>query len=266
MDKKQYAWDARDYAKHSGAQFSWAKELIQKLNLTGSESVLDIGCGDGKVTAQIAENLPHGHVVGIDNCDQMIALAQKTFPPDKFSNLTFVHADAAAMRFEKTFDIVFSNAALHWIMDHRPVLKGIQQALSPCGRCLLQMGGKGNAADIIKVLDDMMAGKKWQSYFKDFSFSYGFHDIDTYTQWLADAGLVPLRVELIDKVMSYDSCQGIEGWVRTTWLPYTDRVQETRKNEFITELVSRYLDRYPRDSRGQIHVNMVRLEVEPCQP
>jgi hypothetical protein len=58
VDKKQYAWDARDYAKHSEAQFSWAKELIEKLNLSGSESILDIGCGDGKVTAQIAENLP----------------------------------------------------------------------------------------------------------------------------------------------------------------------------------------------------------------
>ncbi len=91
------------------------------------------------------------------------------------------------------------------------------------GRCLLQMGGKGNAADIIKVLDTMILEHKWQPYFKDFSFSYGFHDIDTYTPWL----------------------------------PYTERVPETRKNEFITELINRYLDQFPRDSRGQIHANMV---------
>jgi SAM-dependent methyltransferase len=63
MTRPSYAWDARDYAKHSTAQFSWAKELIEKLNLTGNESVLDIGCGDGKVTAQIAENLPAGRYI-----------------------------------------------------------------------------------------------------------------------------------------------------------------------------------------------------------
>ena len=73
--EKNYQWDAADYAQHSSEQFKWACELTEKLDLRGDETVLDIGCGDGKVTAAIAAQLPNGRVVGIDSSPQMIELA-----------------------------------------------------------------------------------------------------------------------------------------------------------------------------------------------
>ena len=75
-----YSWDAKDYAKNSANQFQWAKELIPKLKLKGNEALLDIGCGDGKITAEISKCLPNGRAVGIDSSAEMINLAQ-----DKFS-------------------------------------------------------------------------------------------------------------------------------------------------------------------------------------
>jgi len=77
---KSYAWDAKDYAKNSQNQLRWAQELIPKLKLIGNEALLDIGCGDGKITAEIAKCLPEGRAVGIDSSTQMINLAQSTFP------------------------------------------------------------------------------------------------------------------------------------------------------------------------------------------
>ncbi|MBU1341132.1 MAG: methyltransferase domain-containing protein [Proteobacteria bacterium] len=260
--KNSFKWDANDYARHSSAQLSWANELIGKLALTGTESVLDIGCGDGKITARIAESLPDGHISGIDSSKEMIELAKKTFPEKYYPNLSFVMMDARSISFSNRFDMIFSTAALHWITDHKPVLKKIKNCIKPGGHILLQMGGKGNADAILTLLGTMIKEHPWQSYFQNFSFAYGFHDVEIYTSWLKQAGLVPQRVELIPKVMSYDDRQGLAGWIRTTWLPYIDRIPTHLKKNFVAQLVDTYIACHPFDKKGKIHVDMVRLEVE----
>ncbi|MCI5125746.1 MAG: hypothetical protein D3925_15055 [Candidatus Electrothrix sp. AR5] len=104
--------------------------------------------------------------------------------------------------------------------------------------------------------------EEWQQYFTDFTFPYGFHEPDEYKKWLREVGLHPVRVELLAKDMSYPERAGLEGWVRTSWLPYTERVPVERREVFITELVDRYLAEHPVDSKGHVHVSMMRLEVE----
>lgn len=84
-----HAWNARDYAENSSAQMEWAQELIAKLHLRGDESVLDLGCGDGKVSARLAEAVPQGSVLGIDLSFGMIGLASERFPEAEYPNLAF---------------------------------------------------------------------------------------------------------------------------------------------------------------------------------
>ncbi len=261
-EEKQYSWNAEDYARHSSAQQGWGRELISKLDLQGYEAVLDIGCGDGKITAEIAEHLPDGEILGVDSSADMLALARKEFPWAKYPNLSFQQLDARELACEAEFDVIFSNAALHWLQDHRPVLIGISRALKLEGRILLQMAGKGNAASILAVLDELIVAEEWRQYFADFIFPYGFHKPELYIRWLKEIGLHPVRVELIPKDMSYPERAGLEGWVRTTWLPYTERVPIERREAFVTELVDRYLAEHPLDSKGHVHVEMMRLEVE----
>ena len=256
-----YQWNAKDYAHHSAAQQAWAGELIPKLNLQGSEHLLDIGCGDGKVTAELAERVPNGSVLGIDNSASMIELAQKSFAPQKHPNLSFQLADARNLTFEQLFDVVFSNAALHWMHDHRPILKGVWRSLRPLGRILLQMGGKGNAAAIICIFDKMISEKPWKQYFDRFEFPYGFHAPDAYLSWLEKIGFDAQRVALIPKLMKHDGESALSGWIRTTWLPYTERIPKKHRAEFIKEFTHRYVDENPPDADGRILVQMVRLEV-----
>ena len=257
-----YTWDAAEYAKHSSQQQIWARELIDKLALRGDERVLDIGSGDGKVTAEIAACVPRGSVVGIDNSEQMVVLAQQTYPPPRVPNLHFQQEDARSLPFRNEFDVVFSNATLHWIRDHRPVLQGIARSLVNGGKALLQMGGRGNAADVLALLDRLVVSSRWASYFGGFSFAYGFYAPDEYMPWLRDADLTPRRVELIAKDMTHDGKAGLAGWIRTTWLPYTQRIPEQERDAFIGELVETYVDEHPLDAQGKVHVQMVRLEVE----
>lgn len=256
-----YKWDANDYEHNSSAQQSWAEELINKLQLQGCEKVLDIGCGDGKITALIAARLPQGEVVGLDLSSEMIAYARQRFPASSYPNLKFMAGDAGKMEFTEEFDLVFSNAALHWVVDHVPVLYGMARSLKPGGKALLQMGGRGNAQAILDLVNEKASSGRWSGFFKDFVDPYGFYSPDEYKPWLEAAGLSSHRVELIPKDMVHGR-EGLAGWVRTTWLPYTQRIPVEQREEFIEEVVDDYLRLYPPDKDGHIHVQMIRLEVE----
>lgn len=255
-------WDAVDYSRNSSAQLAWARELIGKLELSGSERVLDIGCGDGKVTAEIARMVPGGIVVGIDKSEDMIGLASASFPGDEWPNLSFARGDASRLGFCEDFDVVFSNATLHWVVDHAPILRGVARALKPRGRALLQMGGRGNAAGILGVVEEFCVSGRWAKYFAGITNPYGFYGPEEYSQWLSHAGLRTVRVELIRKDMAQQGKEGLAGWFRTTWLPYTQCVPEHLRDEFVGEVVERYIERHPADKDGTVHVQMVRLEVE----
>ena len=159
-------WSAADYASNSVVQQTWARELIAELKLRGDEHILDVGCGDGKVTAEIARAVPHGSVVGVDASPQMIEFAKKTFSAAKIPNLEFHVMDARKIQFVRKFDFVFSNAALHWVDDHQAFLRGAASVLKPGGRLMVSCGGKGNAHDVFLALRPEMRLKRWREFFR----------------------------------------------------------------------------------------------------
>lgn len=256
------AWNAQDYASHSSAQQKWAQELITKLQLQGHEHILDLGCGDGKVTAKLAQQVPSGMVIGIDQSEAMITLAQKRFPPDQCVNLRFQQMDARQLDFYHEFDWIFSNAVLHWVDDHIAVLQGLKKGLKTQGRILLQMGGQGNAADYIEVVQTVLQQPEWCQYFQDFAFPYYFFSPDHYQKWLTEIGFTPSRIELIPKDMTHDGSDGLAGWIRTTWFPYLQSVPEDKREPLVTAIVDQYLQQHPVTEDGKTHVQMMRLEVE----
>jgi trans-aconitate 2-methyltransferase len=252
-------WNAEDYAQHASAQRGWAVELIEKLALQGHEALLDIGCGDGLITDELARRLPAGSVTGIDASESMIALARKSFSR---SNLTFLVMDATDLHLERKFDVAFSNATLHWVKDHALVLKSLRKHLNPEAKILFQMGGYGNAVLIIDIVDRLIQSDRWKAYFKDFIAPYHFYAVEPYEQWLPDAGYEAVRIQLIPKDMVHQDPDGLKGWLRTTWFPYTDRLPPHMRESFLSEIVSKYLEIRPVDAEGKTHVDMVRLEVE----
>jgi trans-aconitate 2-methyltransferase len=262
-----FTWNAADYSQSSPAQYQWGRELIGKLMLSEYERVLDIGCGDGRVTAAIAACVPKGSVTGIDSSYDMIRFAQEHFPPTLINNLSFVRMDASHLDFFEEYDLVFSNAALHWIPYHIPLLTGIARSLCPGGRVLLQMGGKGNAAQIFEVLTILLANPSWEKYYGRSSITFGFFlTPEDYRQWLTEVGLEPIRVDLIPKDMIYPDRESFAGYIRTTWLPWMALLPEEEQPRFIREFIDEYLAMYPADAQGMIHIGMVRLEVEAIKP
>jgi len=261
-----YQWDAKDYHKSSSEQKKWGLELLDKIALSGSELVLDIGCGDGKLTAEIARRVPHGSVLGIDKSEDMIRFTGELYHPKVFPNLRFILLDACNLNFHQEFDVVFSNAVLHWVSDHPSVLEGITKSLRHGGKVIAQMGGKGNASGILRVLDTLIHGEKWASFFKGFSVPYTFYDDREYMTQLKSAGLKVKRIELIPKQMVHDGREGLAAWIRTTWLPYIRRVPENLNTDFIYEIVDTYLTIEGLNISNIVPVEMVRLELEAERP
>jgi trans-aconitate methyltransferase len=263
---KKFNWDAVDYVNHSKSQQVWGRELIEKLKLNGKEKVLDIGCGDGKITAEIAKTVSAGNVIGIDNSEEMIRLANQTYPTTELPNLKFELLEAQKIDYGDKFDVVFSNAVLHWIKDHASLLQKIFRSLKPGGRALLQMGGSGNASEIIGVLSVLTKNDPWQVYFTDFESPYYFYSPKDYKPWVRQTGFRKSRIELIPKEMIHENRNELEGWIRTTWHPYLKPVPKKLRKKFIKEIAENYLKSYPETALGTIKVKMIRLEVDLVKP
>lgn len=255
-------WNAADYAANSAVQHAWARELIAQLKLRGDEHILDVGCGDGKVTAEIAQAVPCGSATGVDASPQMIEFAQKTFPAKKFPNLEFHVMDARKIKFARQFDLLFSNAALHWVDDHQAFLRGAASALKPGGRLVVSCGGKGNAQDVFLALRPEMRLKRWRAFFRRIPKPYFFYAPGDYEKWLRKFGFKVSALKLAPKDATYPGADGFATWLRTTWLPYAQRVPENLREEFIAAVTARYVAKHPPDAEDRVHVRMVRLEID----
>jgi trans-aconitate methyltransferase len=125
----KYLWNAEDYHEHSSAQKAAAIELLKQVPFKGHEQILDVGCGDGKITASLTKYVPKGSVLGVDNSREMIDFAQKTFPQDQDVNLAFSLKDARDLDYQAKMDVIFSSFALQWLADLSFFLKGAYKSL-----------------------------------------------------------------------------------------------------------------------------------------
>jgi trans-aconitate 2-methyltransferase len=259
---QKIAWDPAAYAANSASQQAWARELIAKLELRGDERILDVGCGDGKVTAELARAVPQGAATGIDSSLDMIRFARTAFRNGTVPNVEFHVMDARQIRFDRAFDLIFSNAALHWVDDHQAFLRGASACLRPGGRLVVSCGGKGNAQHVFIALRAEMRLKRWREFFHRLEKPYFFYSPEDYEKWLPHFGFKTRSVRLADKDMVFPGREGFAGWFRTTWLPYTQRVPESAREEFIAAVADRYVATHPLDEAGRVHVHMVRLEID----
>jgi trans-aconitate methyltransferase len=287
-------WNAADYAANSAAQQIWARELIAQLHLRGDERVLDVGCGDGKVTTELARAVPKGSVTGIDASPEMIRFARKTFSQGKHPNLEFQVMDAreisiAALSAPRKsrlisnsnsrspalsphgqgegeeapwFDVVFSSSVLHWVADHPAFLRGAAACLRPGGRLVVSCGGKGNAQEVFVALRPEMRLKQWRKFLRKLPKPYFFHSPAEYEKWLPRFGFQTHTVRLTPRDAVYQGRDRFAAWFRTTWLPYTQRVPQNSREKFIAGVADRYLAKHPPDAEGRVHVRMVRLEID----
>ncbi|MCW2966899.1 MAG: Methyltransferase type 11 [Solirubrobacteraceae bacterium] len=139
-------WDGRSYDRISAPMEQMALPVLERLPLDGHETVIDAGCGSGRVTEALLERLPRGRVIAVDGSADMLAAARERLGDDE--RVRFVQADLVHLEVDEPADAVLSTATFHWIADQAGLYRALHAALRPGGRLVAQCGGEGNIADV----------------------------------------------------------------------------------------------------------------------
>lgn len=232
-------WNASGYNRVSALQKWLADKSLAAIDLAGSERVLDVGCGDGKITAEIAERLPTGSVVGIDPSSEMIDFARKHFGSDH-PNVTFEVGDATRLSYRDAFDLVVSFNALHWVADQTAALRGIRDALRPGARALLQFVSQGERKCLENVIEETALSPRWSGCFADYRRPHLHLPPDQYRHLAECVGLHVDNVDVALEAWDFGSRDGFAEFGNVTFVEWTRRIPDADKAAFIGDVLDRY--------------------------
>jgi trans-aconitate 2-methyltransferase len=163
-------WDASTYDRVSDIQAEWSREVIDRLDLRGDETVLDAGCGSGRVTKLLLERLPRGRVIGVDSSAAMVQKAREELP----ETTELIVSDLLDLELSEAVDAVFSNATFHWILDHRRLFERLYAALRHWGRLEAQCGGIGNLDEFLNSLENVNGDERFAPYVRGIASTWNF--------------------------------------------------------------------------------------------
>lgn len=199
--------------------------MLELLGPGKGERILDLGCGTGQLTADIAAT--GAQVVGLDSSPEMLGQARQNY-----RHLKFVLADATSFRFDEPFDAVFSNAALHWVKNAEAAVECIAAALRPGGRFVAEFGGKGNIASIMGALDAVFGAAAEERC------PWWFPGIGEYASLLERHGLEVHQASLFDRPTPIEGEHGMEEWIEMFCGSYLRDLSSDRAKEKVREVVA----------------------------
>lgn len=200
-DQFSNTWDTNRYDDSHSFVYEYGQDLLEMLEPTENERILDLGCGTGHLTGEIRSS--GATVIGLDQSIEMVAEARSTYP-----DCEFVCADARTFAVDEPFDAVFSNAALHWINDQDAVLKSVADALEPGGRFVVELGGAGN---VERITDALRSELRERGY--DVDHPWYFPSIGEYAPRLEDHGFEVRYATLFDRPTTLEGADGLESWL-----------------------------------------------------
>jgi trans-aconitate 2-methyltransferase len=196
-------WDGPAYDRVSTPQQEWAKKVLERLPLEGDETVLDAGCGSGRVTRMLLDRLRRGRVVGVDGSPSMIETARDSLgDEDRVSLIVsdLLELSPALLSREaglSEVDDVFSNATFHWICDHQALFRALRSVMKPGGRLVAQCGGRGNVAEWVAAIRKVAARDPYAQHVGEFR-PWNFYGPEETTERLEKAGFEQVHCELVE--------------------------------------------------------------------
>jgi 2-isopropylmalate synthase len=217
-------WDPAHYEEQAGYVPALGQPLVDLLDPKPGERILDLGCGDGELTARIAAITPR--VVGVDSSEDMVEAARRR-------GLTAFVVDGRQLDFQGEFDAVFSNAALHWMQDARAVVSGVRRALRGGGRFVAECGGHGNIGRIAGAIERVTKRHPEMPRFEN---PWYFPRPGEYRQILEDEGFRVEQMDLFERPTPLE--HGIRGWLEVFARHVTDPLDPEMRELFYSECES----------------------------
>jgi trans-aconitate 2-methyltransferase len=238
-------WDAATYDRIAAPQTRWGLAVLDRLPLGGDETVLDAGCGSGRVTEQLLERLPKGRVIALDASASMVDEARRRLA--RFGDrVAFVVADLG-QPFELStgpVDAILSTATFHWVPDHDALFRNLAAVIRSGGPLVAQFGGAGNIASVKAVIASIGDGWLGPAHYET---------VEATTARLAAAGFVEIEAWLHPEPTRFDAGTPFETFLRTVILgPQVDRLPPDERDAYVHEVATRL---------GEPLVDYVRLNV-----
>lgn len=189
-------WDADTYHRVADPQVTWGRRVLDRLPLRGDETVLDAGCGTGRLTAELLARLPQGRVLAVDASAEMLRVAREQLVPRFGDRVGFVQADLQTLRLPDHVDAIFSTATFHWVLDHPRLFRHLHDVLVPGGRLVAQCGGGPNLDRLLARVATLAASPPYTPVFVGWSGPWEFADPGDTADRLRAAGFVDIETGL----------------------------------------------------------------------
>lgn len=241
------SWDADLYLKFAAERTQPSRDLVARINLQNPQRLIDLGCGPGNSTAVLAARWPQAQILGFDNSPEMIAAAQKSYPRQ-----TWLLGDVATWQADSPFDLVFSNAVLHWLPNHRQLLPHLLAQVKPGGALAVQMPAHYRSP-LHQVIQQAAQDPVWGGRLIPLQNAQTRESPAFYYEVLH--GLAShLDLWETEYIHILESPQAIVDWFRGTGLrPYLDALSsDEEKQRFEAQVLAGYTQAYPRQTDGRV--------------
>jgi trans-aconitate 2-methyltransferase len=234
------AWNADVYHRVSGPQVAMAEAVLDRLELRGDETVLDAGCGSGRVTRLLLHRLPRGRVIAVDASAEMVARAREELA-GAAADVRRSDLAALALAGGEQVDAVFSNATFHWVPDHEALFARLAAALRPGGRLSAQCGGAGNVAALHRTAMDAADDAGLAAHFAGWPGPWNFAGPELTEQRLRAAGFDGVRCWLQPRPVEPDEPRA---YLETVCLgPHLQRLPAQEHGRYLDAVMARLGER-----------------------
>ena len=199
-----------------------------------------MGCGDGSLTKELSKFVPNGRVIGIDSSIGMIETAKK----QTSANLTFELMDINKLNYKNEFDIIFSNAALHWVKDHRMLLKSCYSVLKSGGMILWDFAGDGNCSNFFAVIRQLIQSGEYSAYFSGFEWPWYMPTITEYKELINKRGFKDCHIKEVNRDRYFADAEEMIKWIdQPSIVPFIANIPDESKADFRNAVIRSMLDK-----------------------
>ena len=260
MTARSADWDASRYHRVAQPHVAWGASVLERLALNGDELVLDAGCGSGRVTAQLLERLPQGHVIAVDSSPAMLDEARNSL--SRYADrLTFLQADLLEIdrqALSKHVDVVFSTAVFHWISNHPRLFQALKAVLKPGGRLIAQCGGGNNLQAFMHATDEVVVRPPFAQYLHGQDLWRFYYSPEQTQANLLHAGFSRADAWLEPSPQTFPSREALADFSRGVVLSsHVSALPEALRDQFVSQVVDQIASR----NAGAYQLDYVRLNM-----
>jgi trans-aconitate 2-methyltransferase len=250
-----HEWNAKEYERLGDPMTRWGGQVLERLQLRGDETVLDGGCGTGRVTEQLLAKLPRGNVIGADASAKMIEQARERFAGNP--RVTLIVADLTTITLPEPVDAILSTATFHWIKDHDQLFAQLAKILKPGGQLVAQCGGATNIDGVMAAIEEVMRSPTYAAAFDGWQSPWIYATPEETHARLARAGFTDIQTWLNPEPTTLSSREHLIDYLITIILgQHVLRLPQEQHHPFAEAVANAVLHR-----AGQPLIDYVRLNI-----